>query len=165
RACLDADLDLLAELDRRAEVDLRAGQDQALERVVTKSQGPQEREARGLHVRHEDGVVDVAHAVQIAKTHRFPVHEVEAVHGPDAIDHPMPGEKPRAAMAAQPDWLRLVSTEERFPHGRLLFTGCGTSFHAAQTGGDAVQALQLVLPPERDADLLGAGSPEGGAAV
>jgi glucosamine--fructose-6-phosphate aminotransferase (isomerizing) len=73
----------------------------------------------------------------------------------------MPGEKTRAAMAAQPDWLRLVPTDERFPGGRLLFTGCGTSFHAAQTGGDAVQALDLVLHPERDADLLVAISHEG----
>jgi glucosamine 6-phosphate synthetase-like amidotransferase/phosphosugar isomerase protein len=73
----------------------------------------------------------------------------------------MPGEKTRAAMAAQPDWLRRVPTDERFPHGKLLFTGCGTSFHAAQTGGDAVQALDLVLRPERDADVLVAISHEG----
>ena len=73
----------------------------------------------------------------------------------------MLGEKTRAAMAAQPDWLRQVPTDERFPAGRLLFTGCGTSFHAAQTGGDAVQALDLVLQPRRDADLLVAVSHEG----
>jgi glutamine---fructose-6-phosphate transaminase (isomerizing) len=73
----------------------------------------------------------------------------------------MPGEKTRAAMWAQPDWLRQVSTDERFPDGRILFTGCGTSFHAAQTGGDAVQALELVLEPRRDADLLVAVSHEG----
>lgn len=73
----------------------------------------------------------------------------------------MSGEKTRAATWAQPDWLRQVPTEERFPGGRLLFTGCGTSFHAAQTGGDAVQALDLVLQPGRDADLLVAVSHEG----
>jgi glutamine---fructose-6-phosphate transaminase (isomerizing) len=73
----------------------------------------------------------------------------------------MPGEKTRAAMWAQPDWLRQVPADERFPDGRLLFTGCGTSFHAAQTGGDAVQALDLVLEPRRDADLLVAVSHEG----
>jgi glutamine---fructose-6-phosphate transaminase (isomerizing) len=73
----------------------------------------------------------------------------------------MAGEKTKAAMAAQPDWLRRVPTEERFPNGRLLFTGCGTSFHAAQTGGDAVQALDLVIEPERGADLLVAISHEG----
>jgi glucosamine--fructose-6-phosphate aminotransferase (isomerizing) len=73
----------------------------------------------------------------------------------------MSGEKTRAAMAAQPDWLRQVPTEERFPDARLLHTGCGTSFHAAQTGGDAVQALDLVLQPDRDADLLVAISHEG----
>jgi glutamine---fructose-6-phosphate transaminase (isomerizing) len=74
----------------------------------------------------------------------------------------MSGEKTREALFAQPDWLRQVPTDERFPEGKLLFTGCGTSFHAAQTGGDAVQALELVLRPERDADLLVAVSHEGG---
>jgi glutamine---fructose-6-phosphate transaminase (isomerizing) len=73
----------------------------------------------------------------------------------------MGGEKTRAAMASQPDWLRQVPTGERLPEGRLLFTGCGTSFHAAQTGGDAVQALDLVTQPQRDADLLVALSHEG----
>jgi glutamine---fructose-6-phosphate transaminase (isomerizing) len=73
----------------------------------------------------------------------------------------MPGEKTRAATWSQPDWLRQVPTDEGFPDGRLLFTGCGTSFHAAQTGGEAVQALDLVLEPRRDADLLVAVSHEG----
>ena len=67
----------------------------------------------------------------------------------------MLGEQTRRAIAAQPEWLAQVPTDRRFPDGaRLLFTGCGTSFHAAMTGGDAVQALELVLRPERDADLL-----------
>jgi glucosamine--fructose-6-phosphate aminotransferase (isomerizing) len=73
----------------------------------------------------------------------------------------MAGEKTRAAAFAQPDWLRQVPANERFPDGKLLFTGCGTSFHAAQTGGDAVQALELVLHPRRDADVLVAISHEG----
>ncbi len=74
----------------------------------------------------------------------------------------MPGEQTRAAIAAQPDWLRAVPTGLRFPDGvRRLFTGCGTSFHAAQTGGEAVQALELVLRPERDAKLLVVVSHEG----
>jgi glucosamine--fructose-6-phosphate aminotransferase (isomerizing) len=67
----------------------------------------------------------------------------------------------RAATVAQPDWLRQVPTDRRFPRGRLLFTGCGTSFHAAQTGGDAVQAIDLVIEPRREADLLVALSHEG----
>jgi fructoselysine-6-P-deglycase FrlB-like protein len=77
------------------------------------------------------------------------------------------GEQTRRAMAAQPEWLARVPTEKRFPDGaRLLFTGCGTSFHAAQTGvtesgGEAVQALELVLRPERQADLLVLVSHEG----
>lgn len=66
----------------------------------------------------------------------------------------MSGEHTRAAVFAQPEWLRQVPTGERFPDRKLLFTGCGTSFHAAQTGGDAVQALELVLRPDRDAEVL-----------
>jgi glucosamine 6-phosphate synthetase-like amidotransferase/phosphosugar isomerase protein len=54
-----------------------------------------------------------------------------------------------------------VPTDRRLPPGRWLFTGCGTSFHAAQTGGEAVQALELVLRPEREADLLVCVSHEG----
>ena len=76
------------------------------------------------------------------------------------------GEKTRAAIAAQPEWLRQVPTDRRLPDGaRVLYTGCGTSFHAAQTGGDAVQALELVLRPERDADLLVVVSHEGDTAL
>ncbi len=67
----------------------------------------------------------------------------------------MAAEQTKRAIALQPEWLAQVPTDKRFPAGaRLLFTGCGTSFHAAQTGGEAVQALELVLRPERDADLL-----------
>ena len=62
----------------------------------------------------------------------------------------------------QPEWLAQVPTGKRLPDGaRALFTGCGTSFHAAMTGGEAVQALELVLAPERDADLLVLVSHEG----
>ena len=72
------------------------------------------------------------------------------------------GEKTRHAIAAQPDWLARVPGDRRASAGpRLLYTGCGTSFHAAQTGGDAVQALELVLRPEREADLLVCVSHEG----
>ena len=74
----------------------------------------------------------------------------------------MYGEQTRRAIAAQPEWLTQVPTDRRFPEGaRILFTGCGTSFHAAMTGGEAVQALELVLRPERDADLLVVVSHEG----
>src|SRR5437763_15089142 len=72
-----------------------------------------------------------------------------------------PGALTRAAIAAQPAWLRSVPTDRALPPGKALFTGCGTSFHAAQTGGDAVQALDLVLAPERDADVLVLVSHEG----
>jgi glutamine---fructose-6-phosphate transaminase (isomerizing) len=81
---------------------------------------------------------------------------------------PNPGEATRAAVFAQPEWLAGVAErvgDRRFPEGRLLFTGCGTSFHAAQVAADlarseARQALELVLRPER-ADLLVAISHEG----
>jgi glucosamine--fructose-6-phosphate aminotransferase (isomerizing) len=75
----------------------------------------------------------------------------------------VPGELTRRAIHAQPEWLRGVPErvgDRRLPEGRVVFTGCGTSFHAAQTGGEAVQALEAVLrPPE--ADLLVALSHEG----
>jgi fructoselysine-6-P-deglycase FrlB-like protein len=74
----------------------------------------------------------------------------------------MHGEETRRAIAAQPEWLAQVPTDKRFPDGaRLLFTGCGTSLHAAMTGGEAVQALELALHPEREADLLVLVSHEG----
>ena len=70
------------------------------------------------------------------------------------------GEHTRAAIAAQPDWLRGVPTDRRLPSGRVVCTGCGTSFHAAQTGGTAMQALEAVLAPP-DADVLVVLSHEG----
>lgn len=73
----------------------------------------------------------------------------------------MSGERTREAVFAQPDWLRQVPTDRRLPSASVLFTGCGTSFHAAQSGGEAVQALDLVLWPERAADVLVAISHEG----
>lgn len=74
----------------------------------------------------------------------------------------MAGEQTKAAIASQPEWLAQVPTDRRFPDGaRVLFTGCGTSFHAAMTGGAAVQALELVLAPDREADLLVLVSHEG----
>jgi len=76
----------------------------------------------------------------------------------------MSGEETRRAIFAQPDWLRAVPTERRLPEGRVLHSGCGTSFHAAQTGGWAEQALELVLRPPR-ADVLVAISHEGATAL
>ena len=75
----------------------------------------------------------------------------------------MAGELTRAAIQSQPEWLRAVPErvgDRRFPEGRVVFTGCGTSFHAAQTGGEAFQALEAVLAPPQ-ADLLVAVSHEG----
>ena len=73
----------------------------------------------------------------------------------------MHGEQTRAAIAAQPAWLARVPTDRRLPTGRVVFTGCGTSFHAAQTGGEAIQALEAVLRPPA-ADVLVCVSHEGG---
>jgi glucosamine--fructose-6-phosphate aminotransferase (isomerizing) len=70
----------------------------------------------------------------------------------------------RRAILAQPDWLRAVPSDRRLPEGRILHTGCGTSFHAAQTGGWAEQALELVLRP-READALVVVSHEGESPV
>lgn len=66
----------------------------------------------------------------------------------------MAGDQTREAVHAQPEWLRAVPTDRRLPAGkRVVYTGCGTSFHAAQTGGAAVQALEASLSPP-DADIL-----------
>jgi glutamine---fructose-6-phosphate transaminase (isomerizing) len=74
----------------------------------------------------------------------------------------VPGELTRAAIAAQPEWLGRLEVDLRLPDGDVLFTGCGTSFHAAMSGGRCVQALELVLAPERRAaDLLVLVSHEG----
>jgi glutamine---fructose-6-phosphate transaminase (isomerizing) len=73
----------------------------------------------------------------------------------------VPGEKMRKAVAAQPEWLAQVPAGRRLPDGRVAAVGCGTSFHAAQTGGESVQALDLVTRPRREADLLVAISHEG----
>jgi glucosamine--fructose-6-phosphate aminotransferase (isomerizing) len=73
----------------------------------------------------------------------------------------MAGEQTREAIFAQPEWLRGVPTAERLPEGaRVVHTGCGSSFHAAQTGGVAVQALDTVASPA-DADILVVVSHEG----
>ncbi|HWQ24832.1 MAG TPA: hypothetical protein VNK94_12065 [Gaiellaceae bacterium] len=77
----------------------------------------------------------------------------------------MPGQLTREAIAAQPAWLRQVPDrvgDRRLPAGAsVLFTGCGTSFHAALACGPAAQALELVLGEGPPADVLVAISHEG----
>jgi fructoselysine-6-P-deglycase FrlB-like protein len=76
----------------------------------------------------------------------------------------MPGETRRTTFA-QPDWLRSVPRNRRLPEGaHVVFTGCGTSFHAAQTGGWALQALEAVQSPP-EADLMVCVSHEGDTPV
>src|SRR5262245_62121111 len=78
----------------------------------------------------------------------------------------MPGQLPRRAIAAQPEWLARVPErvgDRRLPGGsRVLFTGCGTSFHAALASGPAAPALEVVLGNAPEADVLVAVSHEGG---
>jgi glutamine---fructose-6-phosphate transaminase (isomerizing) len=71
------------------------------------------------------------------------------------------GERTRAAVAAQPEWLARVPTDRRLPPGRVAAVGCGTSFHTAQTTGYGIDALEAVLRPPA-ADLLVLVSHEGG---
>jgi glutamine---fructose-6-phosphate transaminase (isomerizing) len=66
----------------------------------------------------------------------------------------------RAAVAAQPEWLAQIPAGPRLPAGRVAAVGCGTSFHAAQTTGNGVDALEFLLVPP-DADLLVLVSHEG----
>jgi glucosamine--fructose-6-phosphate aminotransferase (isomerizing) len=78
----------------------------------------------------------------------------------------VPGDLTRKAIALQPEWLRQVPErvgDLRLPQGaRVLFTGCGTSFHAALACGPAAQALEVVLGNAPEADVLVALSHEGG---
>ena len=64
-------------------------------------------------------------------------------------------------VAAQPEWLAQVPADRRLPEGRVAAVGCGTSFHAAQTNGNGIDALEAVLSPP-EADLLVLVSHEGG---
>jgi glucosamine 6-phosphate synthetase-like amidotransferase/phosphosugar isomerase protein len=75
------------------------------------------------------------------------------------------GQLTRKAIAAQPEWLAQVPErvgDRRLSEGaRVLFTGCGTSFHAALACGGAAQALEVVLGNAPEADVLVAISHEG----
>jgi len=77
----------------------------------------------------------------------------------------MPGDLTRRAVAAQPEWLAQVPqrvADQRLPErARVLFTGCGTSFHAALACGPAAQPLEVLLGNAPAADVLVAISHEG----
>ena len=74
----------------------------------------------------------------------------------------MPGGLTSLAIASQPARLGALSVSERVPAGaRVLFTGCGTSYHAALACGPAAHALDLVLGDAPAADVLVAISHEG----
>ena len=74
------------------------------------------------------------------------------------------GEKTRTAAFAQAEWLAAVPTDRRLPPGRHAAVGCGTSFHAAQTTGEGIDALEAVLAPP-EADVLVLVSHEGGTSM
>jgi glucosamine--fructose-6-phosphate aminotransferase (isomerizing) len=77
----------------------------------------------------------------------------------------VPGQLTRTAIALQPEWLRAVPErigDRRLPDdARVLFTGCGTSYHAALACGRATQALEIALGNAPQADVLVAISHEG----
>ena len=74
----------------------------------------------------------------------------------------MPGGLTSQAIAAQPAWLGALRVEERLPaRARVLFTGCGTSYHAALAAGPAAHALDVVLGDAPPADVLVTISHEG----
>jgi glutamine---fructose-6-phosphate transaminase (isomerizing) len=81
----------------------------------------------------------------------------------------VPGQLTRKAIAVQPDWLAQVPErvgDRRLPKGaRVLFTGCGTSYHAALACGPAAQALEVVAGTAPEVDVLVAISHEGGTAL
>jgi glucosamine--fructose-6-phosphate aminotransferase (isomerizing) len=82
--------------------------------------------------------------------------------GARGIDGRVSGGLTAKAIAAQPGWLRSLGVVDRLPAGaRALFTGCGTSFHAALAAGPAAHALEVVLGDAPDADVLVAVSHEG----
>jgi glutamine---fructose-6-phosphate transaminase (isomerizing) len=78
----------------------------------------------------------------------------------------VPGALTRTAIAAQPDWLRQVPDRlggrRLAADARVLFTGCGTSYHAALACGPAAQALDVVQGLAPESDVLVALSHEGG---
>jgi fructoselysine-6-P-deglycase FrlB-like protein len=81
----------------------------------------------------------------------------------------VPEQLTRKAIAAQPEWLRQVPDrigDLRLPNGAdVLFTGCGTSYHAALACGPAAPALEVVLGNAPPADVLVALSHEGETAL
>jgi glutamine---fructose-6-phosphate transaminase (isomerizing) len=102
----------------------------------------------------------MTHGIEVPEANALKVDEHAAMLAMrDAVR--VAGEETRRAIFAQPEWLRAVPSDRRLPAGRVLHTGCGTSFHAAQTGGWAEQALELVLAPPQ-ADALVVLSHEGG---
>jgi glutamine---fructose-6-phosphate transaminase (isomerizing) len=107
----------------------------------------------------------VPESVEVAERDLLRVDGAESLHRADGtVALSVAGELTRDSIRAQPEWLRGVPErvgERRLPAGRVVFTGCGTSFHAAQTGGEALQALDVVLSPP-GADLLVVVSHEGG---
>jgi glutamine---fructose-6-phosphate transaminase (isomerizing) len=74
----------------------------------------------------------------------------------------VPGNLTAQAIADQPAWLRLLRIERLLPPGAsVLFTGCGTSYHAARASGPAAHALDVAIGDHPPAEILVAISHEG----
>jgi glucosamine--fructose-6-phosphate aminotransferase (isomerizing) len=161
-----ADLECLTERGAGAKVDLDArNDDEEIAEGVHTHDLAHVGHPGVLEVGEIHGVVDVSECVEVAERDLLQADEAESLHAPDGtVALSVSGELTLNAIHSQPDWLRGVAErvgDRRFPDGRVVLTGCGTSFHAAQTGGEALQALDAVLrPPE--ADLFVVVSHEGG---
>jgi fructoselysine-6-P-deglycase FrlB-like protein len=78
----------------------------------------------------------------------------------------VPGGLTSRAIASQPEWLALLTVEQRLPPAATaLFTGCGTSYHAARAIGPAAHALDVAMGDHPPADILVAISHEGTSAL
>jgi glucosamine--fructose-6-phosphate aminotransferase (isomerizing) len=78
----------------------------------------------------------------------------------------VPGGLTSRAIASQPAWLALLTVEQRLPAAAsALFTGCGTSYHAARAIGTAAHALDVAMGDHPPADILVAISHEGASAL
>ena len=95
-------------------------------RLVARAGGEHDEARDRLGVRHRRGQDAQAVRQREALEDPHPGHGIEAA---------VAGEKMRKAVAAQPDWLRRCRRAGGCPRAASLPSGCGTSFHAAQTIG------------------------------
>ena len=129
------------------------------------------REPGGLDVAQVDGVVHVPEPVEVAERDVLGEGVAEPLHGGHGSFAPpcrSPESRPaRRSLPSQNGFgaSRSVSATRRYPEGLVLFTGCGTSFHAAQVGAGLAEGRQSRRSSSscgrRRADVLVAVSHEG----